>query len=471
MSVSTYWADLATAANDTIAVGFAASTRHSWSAISLTNAGLGSGNLENIVTANGSGATPRSATATPGAGTTDRLLVGLSGSVQSANATGSLAAAPGNSETERIETELAGGASARAVGSQIETYDSSASRAVTTTWSKTSATIQWAHVALGVKGEVSPTTALNTPADAATGQSTTPTLNFTGTDGNADTVEYEVQIDTSNTFNSQSGLPLIDALSSTNVGFENTTPIFSDNFDDNSIDGAKWTTYVTGTSTVVESGGKIIITPQSSAISKGILYSNSKYDFTGNAAIIRMLQSGSNTTNSGFRLYLDTNNYIEIGNYGGTLEFGYNLSGSWTSVASAAYNNSTHRWLRLRESGGTVYCDYSADGVTWTNLGSVAKPIAVTSLEVDIFCEEYTSTATPGAAWFDDFSIMDFHPFTSGEDIDYTVQSVLSAGTYYWRARAIDPLGSNTWGVWATSRSFTIESGVYIPRDGIFDFR
>jgi hypothetical protein len=48
--------------------------------------------------------------------------------------------------------------------------------------------------------QVAPTTTLNTPADSATGQSTTPTLNFTGTDSNSDVVEYNVQVSTSNTF-------------------------------------------------------------------------------------------------------------------------------------------------------------------------------------------------------------------------------------------------------------------------------
>jgi hypothetical protein len=48
-----------------------------------------------------------------------------------------------------------------------------------------------------------PTSALNTPTDTATGQSLTPTLNFTGTDADSDAVEYEVQIDTVNTFDSQ----------------------------------------------------------------------------------------------------------------------------------------------------------------------------------------------------------------------------------------------------------------------------
>ncbi len=47
---------------------------------------------------------------------------------------------------------------------------------------------------------------------------------------------------------------------------------------------------------------------------------------------------------------------------------GYNR----TVVASATYNASTHRWLRLREASGTVFWDTSTDGSSWSNLGSTA---------------------------------------------------------------------------------------------------
>lgn len=45
-----------------------------------------------------------------------------------------------------------------------------------------------------------PTVALNTPTDTGTVTSATPTFNFTATDVNGDTVEYQIQIDTVNTF-------------------------------------------------------------------------------------------------------------------------------------------------------------------------------------------------------------------------------------------------------------------------------
>jgi hypothetical protein len=54
----------------------------------------------------------------------------------------------------------------------------------------------------------------------------------------------------------------------------------------------------------------------------------------------------------------------------------------------------------------------------------------------------------------------DTHPFNSGENIQYTVQSgdALATGTYYWRVRGLDPAGTNGYGAWATTRSFTVTS-------------
>lgn len=47
-------------------------------------------------------------------------------------------------------------------------------------------------------------------------------------------------------------------------------------------------------------------------------------------------------------------------------------------------------------------------------------------------------------------------PYTSGQAVTYTVQSALSAGTYYWRVRGKDPSGSNIYGSWSSTRSFDV---------------
>jgi hypothetical protein len=60
----------------------------------------------------------------------------------------------------------------------------------------------------------------------------------------------------------------------------------------------------------------------------------------------------------------------------------------------------------------------------------------------------------------------DTDPFTSGERIRFTVQSgdALSPGTHYWRVRAKDPSGSNTWGAWSDAQGFIVEEGDTEPR-------
>ncbi len=72
-----------------------------------------------------------------------------------------------------------------------------------------------------------PTVVLNSPANGSSGTVTTPTLNFTGTDAQSEAIEYNLQIDTLNTFNSQSGSPLYSVFSITEPGFTAGHPFAS----------------------------------------------------------------------------------------------------------------------------------------------------------------------------------------------------------------------------------------------------
>jgi len=182
----------------------------------------------------------------------------------------------------------------------------------------------------------------------------------------------------------------------------------TDNFDDNSINTTRWATEVVGTGTIAESGGKIIITPQNSTLGTLYFYTNELYRLTGSSVYVQCTQVASNTCETGLGLWLSSGNNLGISKYGdGKLYYGYNLASVWTG-ASVTYDADVHKWWKIRESGGTIYFDYSTDGLSWTNLGSVANPFAVTSMEMDLFVSEYTSTATPGAAWFDNFNVVPY---------------------------------------------------------------
>jgi hypothetical protein len=54
-----------------------------------------------------------------------------------------------------------------------------------------------------VRVQRSPSVALNTPTDVSATTDTTPTFDFTGTDPNGDSIRYQIQIDTVDTFDSQ----------------------------------------------------------------------------------------------------------------------------------------------------------------------------------------------------------------------------------------------------------------------------
>lgn len=60
-------------------------------------------------------------------------------------------------------------------------------------------------------------------------------------------------------------------------------------------------------------------------------------------------------------------------------------------------------------------------------------------------------------------STTDSSPFTSGNTIQFQMQSgdaLTNNTTYWWRARARDPGGSNVWSVWSELRSFTVDTTV-----------
>lgn len=186
-----------------------------------------------------------------------------------------------------------------------------------------------------------------------------------------------------------------------------------DDFENNVIDPA-WTKTTSGSATGAETGGQAVFTlPSSTAGTHEALYtSNASYDLTGDSAVIAigtMVATGVAAT-AYVRLFIDGLNYYEWTQTSTTLKARKIVAGVATDLFSATWSSTTHKYLRIRESGGTVFFDSSTSasaGAAWTNRGSttIASAIAVTALFVN-FGASCGNIASPGSFRLDMFNVI-----------------------------------------------------------------
>jgi hypothetical protein len=75
-----------------------------------------------------------------------------------------------------------------------------------------------------------------------------------------------------------------------------------------------------------------------------------------------------------------------------------------------------------------------------------------------------TSDSPSSGTFYNGSDSGDTSPFTQGQNVVYVPTGNLTNGTtYYWRARAIDPSGSNTYSSWSEIRSITIDTSLSDP--------
>lgn len=192
-----------------------------------------------------------------------------------------------------------------------------------------------------------------------------------------------------------------------------------DNFDDNSINGTLWYTYGLGVS---EASGTSRFATQTTAQYSG-WGSNSAYDLTGSYVEIEFVDAGSRSITSleiqPIQLIKDANNTIDffLGS-GTTILARKKVAGVRTTVASETYSSTDHRFLRIRESGGTIYWDKAATGGAWVNIGSVANPFAITSLTSEYVVGTYSNEASTTTVIFDNFNIVRSSPSASASPMN-----------------------------------------------------
>jgi trimeric autotransporter adhesin len=167
-----------------------------------------------------------------------------------------------------------------------------------------------------------------------------------------------------------------------------------DSFPGSAVDTTKWGSY--GTATVAS--GTLTLTDTANSTASAGIQSNITYDLTGSYLLAHITNGGNQyaSTQALIIVTLSAGNTAAIFVNNNNLVCQHAVASTYTQDGSITWVPSTMSWLRIRESGGTIFYDYSADGLSWTNLGSVANPWPVTALFATVQEGAYT-TSDPAA--------------------------------------------------------------------------
>lgn len=163
------------------------------------------------------------------------------------------------------------------------------------------------------------------------------------------------------------------------------TETLQENFDFGGIDSGKWSS--TGSTITIGTTLDAQFATSNNYIS---IQSLALYNLTGSYMYSQVTDAGNQSLASWevYPVYLiaDTNNKLFVRISGNTVQPIKVVGGVTTNVgAGVAYNSTTMKYFRIRESAGTTFWDYAADPTsTWTNITSTANPITVTSITLEL---------------------------------------------------------------------------------------
>lgn len=133
------------------------------------------------------------------------------------------------------------------------------------------------------------------------------------------------------------------------------------------------------------------------------------YDLTSTSCFCSVANVGSQALAScetvPIKLVKDASNSVFFYVNGGTLQSFKQVAAVQTSLSSATYSSSTHKWFRISESGGTMTFATSADGLSWTTFGTpAANPFAVTALTLEPSLGTFSNEASSTTAKWNSFN-------------------------------------------------------------------
>jgi YD repeat-containing protein len=187
-------------------------------------------------------------------------------------------------------------------------------------------------------------------------------------------------------------------------------PIFSDNFDDNSLNTNSWTIYYPGAPVVSEQSQRLQIALQANTAAYNGVYSNSTYDLTGRMVQMEAPQTVSQAgwCENVMELELNTNNYFMIQTGGGNLLLRSRVNGV-NDQTTIPFDAGAHRFWRVRhdQNGNVIHFETSAEDAVWITRKSVTAGFSITSLRIHMVAGCYgTGNSNPGTVKYDNVKLL-----------------------------------------------------------------
>lgn len=150
-------------------------------------------------------------------------------------------------------------------------------------------------------------------------------------------------------------------------------------------DAAKWS-YVTGADV---NAGQARLQPTAGAT---WIRAQTNYTVVGASLIVELAQASSDTWVYFYTATAGGNSYSGFRRQSTSLFMFEYISGV-SDATGITYNSTSHRWLRFRESAGTILWDTSPDGLTWTNQRSKSAGTSYTTITPELYAESGSGTA------------------------------------------------------------------------------
>lgn len=185
-------------------------------------------------------------------------------------------------------------------------------------------------------------------------------------------------------------------------------PTLADDFNDNSRDERKWKIWrASGTANDIQEAGGVL--RMDFANTTGVHYlhllSRRRYNFLGQNISVKLVSVPGASADITLSVEVDAEFWLSWTYESGTMYAQYKVGvDPQTTVGSEAYSSTNHAFIRIRESGGTVFWERSSDGSSWNSPFSWAHSgIDLTSVHAALGGGTYTTGVSPFTGSFDDF--------------------------------------------------------------------